>query len=46
MQCAAFVNKNAEQLRSLFVEHQEGKIELSVRDVQREHEWDNFFDMR
>lgn len=44
MQFAAYVNKNAEQLRSLFVEHPEGKINLTVRDFQREHEWDNFFD--
>jgi hypothetical protein len=41
---AEHVNENAEQLRSLFVEHQEGKIELTVRDFQSEHEWDNFFD--
>ncbi|CAF3791315.1 unnamed protein product [Rotaria sp. Silwood1] len=44
MHVAAHVNANAEQLRSLFVEHQEGKIQLTVRDFQREDEWDDFFD--
>jgi hypothetical protein len=44
MQFAAYVNKNSEQLRSLFVEHQERKINLIVQDFQREHQWDNFFD--
>jgi hypothetical protein len=41
---AKHVNQNAEQLRSLFVEHQEGKIELTVQDLEREDQWDNFFD--
>ncbi|CAF3993686.1 unnamed protein product [Rotaria magnacalcarata] len=41
---AEYVNSNAEQLRSLFVEHADGKIELSVTDLGKEHEWDEFFD--
>ncbi|CAF4526994.1 unnamed protein product, partial [Rotaria sp. Silwood2] len=44
MQFADYVNANAEQLRSLFVEHHDGKINLTVEDFQREDEWDNFFD--
>ena len=44
MQFAAYLNENAEQLRSLFVEHVEGKIELTVQDLNAEHEWDDFFD--
>jgi hypothetical protein len=44
LQFAAYVNTNAEQLRTLFVEHQEGKKTLTVRDFRRDHEWDQFFD--
>jgi hypothetical protein len=44
MRFAAHVNENPEQLRSLFVEHNDGKINLTVQDFQREHEWDTFFD--
>lgn len=41
---AEYVNHNAEQLRSLFVRHAEGKIELSVKDFNKDHEWNEFFD--
>ncbi|CAF3694900.1 unnamed protein product [Rotaria sp. Silwood1] len=44
LQFAQCVNHNAEQLRSLFVEHSQGKIELTVSDFKREYEWDEFFD--
>ena len=43
MNFADYVNDNAEQLRSLFVEHQEGKIQLTVSDLLGEKEWDQFF---
>ncbi|CAF1603820.1 unnamed protein product [Rotaria magnacalcarata] len=44
LQFARCVNRNAEQLRSLFVEHSQGKIELTAYDFKREDEWDEFFD--
>ncbi|CAF0746403.1 unnamed protein product [Adineta steineri] len=44
MKFAEYVNKNSEQLRSLFVEHEEGKIKLTVQDFQSENQWDHFFD--
>ncbi|CAF4175431.1 unnamed protein product, partial [Rotaria magnacalcarata] len=44
LQFARCVNRNAEQLRSLFVEHSQGKIELTAYDFEREDEWDEFFD--
>ena len=43
MYFANYVNKNTEQLRSLFVEDQDGRIDLTVKDFQREHQWDDFF---
>lgn len=43
MRFAKYVNDNAEQLRSLFVEHQDGKITLIVRDLLTEHQWNDFF---
>ncbi|CAF1475423.1 unnamed protein product [Adineta ricciae] len=43
MKFADYVNDNAEKLRSLFVEHQEGKIKLTVADLLGEREWDEFF---
>lgn len=44
IQFAAYVNENAEQLRSLFVEHPDGKKDLTVRNLQDEYQWDDFFD--
>ena len=44
MHFAAHVNANAEQLRSLFVEHASGKMTLTVRDFDNEGQWDNFFE--
>lgn len=41
---ADYVNQNAEQVRSLFVDHAEGKIELKVQNFANESEWDVFFD--
>jgi hypothetical protein len=38
------VNNNAEQLRSLFVEHDEGTVPLKVKYDNAEYDWENFFD--
>ncbi len=45
MYFATYVNDNAEQLRSIFVEHKEGKILLTVPDSKDKKQWDEFFDM-
>jgi hypothetical protein len=44
MYFAQYINNNAEQLRSIFVEHEEGKILLQVSDSEDENDWDKFFD--
>ncbi|CAF3923923.1 unnamed protein product [Adineta steineri] len=41
---AQHVNDNAEQLRSNFVEHNEGKITLTTCDFNDKYDWDDFFD--
>ncbi len=44
MYFSQYMNNTAEQLRSIFVEHNEGKIILTAHDLNDKHNWDDFFD--